>query len=54
MPNLVQIVLGYVVLLAPQIYEALQQYQATHPSPALAIIVSLLGGVLLHKASPGK
>lgn len=52
MTNILQLIIGYALLVLPQIYDALVQYQAQHPNPYIAILISLIGGIVLHKAQP--
>lgn len=50
--NLVQLIVGYLLLALPQVYEALVTYNTSHPNVYIAILISILGGVVLHKAEP--
>lgn len=52
--NLLQILIGYGSLVAPQVYHDLGNYSAGHPGSFVSLILSIIGGVLLHKATPGK
>lgn len=54
MVNIVKLILGYSTVLLPQLYIALQQYQAQHPNPELALALSMVGAILLHGANPPK
>lgn len=52
MANLIAVLIGYSTVLLPQLYAALQQYQAQHPDPRLAILLSVLGAIVLHASKP--
>ncbi len=50
MANLIAILIGYGATLLPQVFAALQQYQAAHPDPRLALLLSVIGALVLHNA----
>jgi len=52
--NFLQVVAGYVALLAPQLFAQFSAYAAAHPSPALNAAVTVVGAILLHGATPPK
>lgn len=52
MANLLKLVLGYSTVLLPQIYAVLQNYNAQHPNPQIALVLSVLGAIVLHGAKP--
>lgn len=55
MGNLIALLIGYGTVLLPQIYEALREYNSQHPSPYLALALSVIGTMVLHGAkSPFK